>query len=432
MGILPTDRFHYTTANQLIGRYVGSTGNNTTEAMKKAKGGILFVDEAYGMLPKHGNSYGRDIMQTLLDGVTSEEFKGKLIVILGGYEEHVTEIFNENPGFQSRFDKMRVYFPEWNADQSASALINKLEGEGKTFTQEAKNALPEYFDTLVNLDNWASARDVMENIRPNLETARAGRAYEKQQAAMRTDSGSDSASSESPVKSRSRRLSRQKGKAESATPIPYDIEDVKKVFTSIIKSRGGGVHRRKQKMKNAEDLPPVVVEYDDVGPPPAENVKTKEKKKTVEAKARWLDSDEDDEDDDDFDVWAALEEAVAKLGYSVEDMATMLADEANFPPPDILVEIQNITGCTDAQKITKMLKPQRVPTLQKVQHSIKEAKKQKSEKAKAVQAACRRLGRCPMDYEWLPLGEGCGYRCAGGSHFISDASLCQELKKDSE
>merc|ERR1711988_263491 len=290
MGILPTDRFHYTTANQLIGRYVGSTGNNTTEAMKKAKGGILFVDEAYGMLPKHGNSYGRDIMQTLLDGVTSEEFKGKLIVILGGYEEHVTEIFNENPGFQSRFDKMRVYFPEWNADQSASALINKLEGEGKTFTQEAKNALPEYFDTLVNLDNWASARDVMENIRPNLETARAGRAYEKQQAAMRTDSGSDSASSESPVKSRSRRLSRQKGKAESATPIPYDIENVKKVFTSIIKSRGGGVHRRKQKMKNTEDLPPVVVEYDDVGPPPAENVKTKEKKKTVEAKARWLDA----------------------------------------------------------------------------------------------------------------------------------------------
>jgi hypothetical protein len=49
--------------------------------MKKAKGGILFIDEAYGMLPRR-NGFSGDVMRTLLDGVTSEEFQGKLIVIL--------------------------------------------------------------------------------------------------------------------------------------------------------------------------------------------------------------------------------------------------------------------------------------------------------------------------------------------------------------
>lgn len=58
---------------------------------------------------------------------------------------------------------------------------SKLEEEGKTFTQEAKDALPAYFKTLSTLDNFASARDVVENVRPHLETARANRAYEKQQ-----------------------------------------------------------------------------------------------------------------------------------------------------------------------------------------------------------------------------------------------------------
>ena len=50
--VLPSDRFEYTTAVQLIDRYVGGTSNNTIAAMRRAKGGILFIDEAYGMLPR--------------------------------------------------------------------------------------------------------------------------------------------------------------------------------------------------------------------------------------------------------------------------------------------------------------------------------------------------------------------------------------------
>ena len=52
-------------------------------------------------------------MKALLNNITSEEFKNKIIIILGGYEEDAAELFSLNPGFQSRFDKQRIYFPSW-------------------------------------------------------------------------------------------------------------------------------------------------------------------------------------------------------------------------------------------------------------------------------------------------------------------------------
>ncbi len=117
LNLLPSDNFVYTTAGKLIDRFVGGTGNNTLDIMRQAKGGVLMIDEEYGMLPKN-NHFGKDIMQALLDNVTSEEFKGKIVIILGGYQEHVEELFEINPGFQSRFDKMRVVFTDWTGDMS--------------------------------------------------------------------------------------------------------------------------------------------------------------------------------------------------------------------------------------------------------------------------------------------------------------------------
>lgn len=95
--LLPTSNVHVVTAANLISRYMGGTGPNFVEAMRRAKGGILFVDEAYGMLPRHG-SYGSEGMQALLDNITTEEFRGKLIVVLAGYKDHVEELFGVNPG----------------------------------------------------------------------------------------------------------------------------------------------------------------------------------------------------------------------------------------------------------------------------------------------------------------------------------------------
>ena len=88
LDLLPRADVEIVTAANLIDRYVGGTGNNVIDAMRRAKGGILFIDEAYGMLPNR-SGYGSDACQALLDNITMPEFQGKLIVILSGYEEDV-------------------------------------------------------------------------------------------------------------------------------------------------------------------------------------------------------------------------------------------------------------------------------------------------------------------------------------------------------
>ena len=81
LGLLPLDHVEVVTAANLISRFVGNTGPNVVEAMRRAKGGILFIDEAYGMVPRSG-SFGGEAIQALLDNITLPEFKGNLIVIV--------------------------------------------------------------------------------------------------------------------------------------------------------------------------------------------------------------------------------------------------------------------------------------------------------------------------------------------------------------
>ena len=179
------------------------------------------------MLPGAGNLFGREIMQALLDNITSDEFKGKIIIIMGGYKEQVEELFNYNPGFQSRFDKMRINFEAWTGQQAATALINSITKDGKTISFEAQHSLPAFFSALADLPNWASARDVMEIVKPLLEQERASRSFTLAEKRRQLETGTEKKAI----------LSRSK----LPPPIPYELTDVTTVFTSLLRNRGGDI-----------------------------------------------------------------------------------------------------------------------------------------------------------------------------------------------
>ena len=124
-------------ASTLLDRYVGGTANNVLDAMRRAKGGILFIDEAYGLVPRHA-SYGGEALKALLDNITSPEFKGKLIIILGGYYEHIEELFTANAGLRSRFDKVRVDFPKWTAKMATDATLKFIAKNSMSISDEGK------------------------------------------------------------------------------------------------------------------------------------------------------------------------------------------------------------------------------------------------------------------------------------------------------
>jgi len=88
---------------------------------------------------------------------------------------------------------------------------------------------------------------------------------------------------------------------------------------------------------------------------------------------------------------------------------------------ELLAKIVQITGCSDMAKIRAVLDRQKHALLARMEAIIEQRKKQKSEEEKKIQEKIKRLGRCPMNFEWLKV-QG-GYRCAGGSHFCTDEQI---------
>ena len=117
--LLPRSDIEMVTASSLLGAYVGHTEKNVLEAMKRAKGGILFIDEAYGFVSgSNKGTFGQQALQTLMENITAPEFKGNLLVILAGYADKLDALFDVNPGFRSRFDKKRLEFPSWTPEMA--------------------------------------------------------------------------------------------------------------------------------------------------------------------------------------------------------------------------------------------------------------------------------------------------------------------------
>jgi hypothetical protein len=150
-------------------------------------------------------------------------------------------------------------------------------------------------------------------------------------------------------------------------------------------------------------------------------------KHKVKHRIRRVDKHDEEEDDEapEPNVWAALEQACQELGYDIEYIAQFL-QEGGYPQ-ELLDKIVSITGCNDLGKIRIMLDKQKGALQTRLKLLIEQRKKEKSEEEARCQQALARMGRCPMDFEWLK--EDGGWRCAGGSHYVSDADMSQFCQK---
>ena len=220
--LLPRSDVEVVTASNLISRYVGGTSNNVVDAMRRAKGGILFIDEAYGWVSRNNGNFGEDAIQALLDNVTMPEFQGKLIVVLSGYADDIEKLFDVNAGFRSRFDKRRIHFPEWTGETAVSAMTKAAVRDRMKLTAEAEREALRLFKILRSLPHWASARD-FDTVYKQMFQKRARRIgkmmRERQQVVGRRSSMTPQ---------------------DLAAPLePFEAVDVQAAFESIIKTRGG-------------------------------------------------------------------------------------------------------------------------------------------------------------------------------------------------
>ena len=175
LGYIERNKVVAVTRDDLVGQYVGHTAPKTKEVLKRAFGGVLFIDEAYYLYrPENERDYGVEAIEILLQ--VMENDRDKLVVILAGYKDRMDDFFRLNPGMSSRVAH-HIDFPDYTIDELLSIGELMLAGESYEFSAEAELAFREYLELRLCRPRFAHARSV----RNAIERARlrhANRVYE--------------------------------------------------------------------------------------------------------------------------------------------------------------------------------------------------------------------------------------------------------------
>ena len=146
------------TRDDLVGQYIGHTAPKTKEVLKKAMGGVLFIDEAYYLYkPDNERDYGQEAIEILLQ--VMENNRDDLVVILAGYADRMENFFNANPGFRSRIAH-HIDFPDYSDGELTRIADLMLEGQGYRFSDAAAAAMGEYVGLRRAQPHFANARSV--------------------------------------------------------------------------------------------------------------------------------------------------------------------------------------------------------------------------------------------------------------------------------
>lgn len=122
----------------LVAGYVGQTAIKTQEAVQKALGGVLFIDEAYALTTRGPQDYGQEAVETLLKAM--EDYRDDLIVIVAGYIELMEEFVHSNPGLESRFNRF-IHFPDYTVEEMMGIFRMRCDKAGYTLAEDAKDEL---------------------------------------------------------------------------------------------------------------------------------------------------------------------------------------------------------------------------------------------------------------------------------------------------
>jgi probable Rubsico expression protein CbbX len=146
------------TRDDLVGQYIGHTAPKTKDILKRAMGGVLFIDEAYYLhRPENEKDYGQEAIEILLQ--VMENQRDDLTVILAGYKERMDQFFASNPGFRSRIAH-HVHFPDF-ADAELLSIVEKLAQQAEyQLSEGARQALREYIVQRRQQPNFANARSI--------------------------------------------------------------------------------------------------------------------------------------------------------------------------------------------------------------------------------------------------------------------------------
>ena len=167
IGLLSKGQFIEVSRTDLIAGYQGQTALKVKKVIEQAKGGVLFIDEAYSITENdHSDSYGRECLTELTKAL--EDYRDDLVVIVAGYTEPMKHFFSSNPGLKSRFNTF-IEFPDYSADE-LHVMLNKLcDGNDYKLSADVSQLIFEFLKGQVEskTENFANGR-LVRNIYEDL------------------------------------------------------------------------------------------------------------------------------------------------------------------------------------------------------------------------------------------------------------------------
>lgn len=365
------DRLVETSGMQLVGDYVGQTKTKVWEKMKEANGGVLFIDEAYMLMPARANPFAEEAVATLIEGMTSTELKG-LVVIIAGYQKQIDDMLNTcNPGLKSRFTHL-VEFKDWTAENCCEFFVNTAKNESYQIEDGAIDIFREGIIIIQTFPNWGNGRDVTQ-IWKDVYQARATR--------LQAESNLISAKSTA-----------QKKKKVPKLLACVDVQKAINLFIEKRRPKGGNVNTNDAALNSPDPLPMIEDQFALERPPAKQSAQQLETAKSQTPKVEEKETKKDQSS-------AADDNEGRDDGVSQVDW-----EELQRARKEYEAMLERLRKENDQKKLAEELAKQ-----------------------KAVQEKIRQICPCPMGYAWYQVGRG--WRCRGGSHFVSDEELNRSFAK---
>ncbi|TFK71611.1 P-loop containing nucleoside triphosphate hydrolase protein [Pluteus cervinus] len=392
LGFLASAEVVEKSASDLVAQYVGQTGPKTKKLMESALGRVLFIDEAYRLGEGH---FAQEAIDELVALLTHPTFHQKIVVILAGYTNDMDRLLSRNSGLSSRFSE-QVMFPPMEPEGCLELLLKRLEEQDVRCASLENRASGLYqmmkglLQQLVLLENWGNARDVQ-----TLAREIAGEALARDTGLLTASLAVDDKVVIRCTVSMLARLSAQSG----VQPSPHS-RPTQEASQSLPPQGQSNITTSTEIQKRV------------ASPPPADQG-----------------HDYDDDDGRDAGVsdqvwqqlqkdWAMAEEADRRAQEELVQMRRRLEEE-QARHRMFLRQIENMEKQKREQARLREL--ERIRALEAEMERKRKAEEERRKKEAEAQAKLRRLGVCVAGFQWIK--QSGGYRCAGGSHFVTDGQL---------
>ncbi len=417
MGFLSRPDVIECSASDIIAQYVGQTGPLVRKMFDKALGQVLFIDEAYRL--KDGG-FAKEAIDEIVDLLTQDRIKGKIVVILAGYDEDINELLSVNRGLSSRFPE-EIVFQNLRPEECLAILSKQLKKKDVVLpglddeTSGTFIQLAEMFEAWSQLPSWGNARDVITVSQKMISLALQHSSddedstdllldpvyavtYLQEMFAGRQDRSSNLPSPSAPF-------------PFGATP-PVQVRDPGTMSTPRMRTKTATKAKpAKPKPALFKNAGPEGVDARDPGVSDAVwNQLQMDKAAELEAAKRL--------EEDIRKAEEAKAEAVRKEAEEQErarQLELAAAREKDF------VKQQELKRQREAQRLKELKAREERERREAELQARREAEEKARKEDQKAQAKLRQMGVCVAGYRWIRQDDG--YRCAGGYHFVSNDDL---------